>query len=147
MNEGLDADASVWERRRAGHLLADAASLLIMHDNANPYRSPESPCDRATIEHQGPVSTGWYNMRRAATLVIIFFATLVLAVAFTPTPDPFSCGIYHIAFLSVAIPCYFVGLRQARMFAGTRANTITNDAANAGQPQGSASQDHVARDG
>jgi hypothetical protein len=109
--------------------LAVESHVFVIHEKDNPYRSPESTCSKADVERQCLRSAGWYNMRRVVTLIIIFFATLVLAVVLTPTPDPFSCGIFHAAFLGVAIPCYFVGLHQGRTLVGTRANTGANNAA------------------
>ncbi len=74
-------------------------------------------------------------MRRAVTLIVIFFATYVVAMIATPTGDPYTCCMIYALFLCVAIPCYFIGLHHGRMPAGARDNTGAQQAANNPQPQ------------
>jgi len=74
-------------------------------------------------------------MRRAITLLVIFFVTSVVAIVATPSGDPYIYYITHALFLCVAIPSYFIGLHQGRMPAGTQDSAGIQNNANIGQPQ------------
>ncbi len=71
-------------------------------------------------------------MRRAVTLIIIFFASFVVTLVLTPTGDPYTCCLIQAVVLCFGISCYFVGLRHGRTPAGKPDNGGMQDTANVG---------------
>jgi hypothetical protein len=63
-------------------------------------------------------------MRRAVTLLIIIVASNVAGAVLSPSPDPFSCFLFTVGILCVAIPSYIAGLRQARRLVRTAVTLV-----------------------